>query len=335
MTMETINAKKDVLNNIILRAEEIQRKCEDIIVPAAAIKMTDEEKVLIDGQPFEISDWALNQFGNKFGNCGGYLLQCREENASALTAYNANYWLNRRVEAEREMAEKGRKVPRTMIRGYGDRIRAVVSDRYAVCDAPTVLNSLVDFLPEKQWNILGSYLTEERMHLRFVSNEKMKVANDTVFPAVFVDSSDVGRCALDVQFGFYRLVCTNGLVVPAIHMKYHQRHIGISIPKFVAKLEESIALMPAMIEDAEDMIQIASEKVINLNDEEEVEAIVKELRARGKLSKADAENVVKYSAIRYPHTRWGLVNGMTEYAQQKTLEERILMEQAAGFMLAA
>ena len=46
------------------------------------------------------------------------------------------------------------------------------------------------------------------------------------------------------------------------------------------------------------------------------------------------ETFVELMEVKYAPTRWGLINGITEIAQDFTLETRLQLEEIAGEMLA-
>ena len=156
-----------------------------------------------------------------------------------------------------------------------------------------------------------------------------------LFPAIFIDSSDVGRSALRIMFGIFRVACTNGLIIPAICTKIHQRHIGINKEDLLGIVAESIKNIPVMMDNAQELIWYAAEKKINMVTPDDLGIIAKELKDLASVSEEESSQIIRIVREKYWTSQWGLVNGITEFAQSKTLERRIELEEAAGKLLAA
>ena len=88
-----------------------------------------------------------------------------------------------------------------------------------------------------------------------------------------------------------------------------------------------------MISRSERIIKTAAADKINLKDEKVFEKMVNDIRRLSKVSEDDAKKVLELSKERYGTTRWGIVNAMTEVAQQFELDERIRIENAAGRLI--
>lgn len=324
---ERLNLSEKI-GSVINYADSIQEDCRDFMISHIGrnLWMNGSAELCFAADGYNVlplSEWALTQLGIKTGIPGNYLSKCINSGYPSLAANNVNTWL------------KPKDNSKAFIRTYKNTIRGILSDRYTAFDAPEILNVLADNIPESNWDIRGSYISEERMHLRFTLSDKINIDGDSLFPAIFVDSSDVGRCALKVRFGIYRLACTNGLIIPSIETMYHQRHVGIQVTELESAVISSMKRIPEFIEKSEDLVEYAKNKKIKMLEKEDVEAVLKELRLKAKLSEDDAQKVIKITKEKYSATQWGLVNGLTEFARDCTLDTRVELEKAAGILLAA
>ena len=68
---------------------------------------------------------------------------------------------------------------------------------------------------------------------------------------------------------------------------------------------------------------------------EDIEELLEDIKETTKLSDEAATKVIEYMVQKYDKTQWGLINGITEVAQEFTLERRIELETLAGNMLVA
>lgn len=321
---ERLNDYRISFNEIDKMAKDIQSECEDFVVSnmAANLRMSDTGNLQFMSEDRPLSDWALGQVGIKLGIPASYLRKCFVNGFAALGAQNVNAWLKTK--------EKGT----VFIRGHKNGIRGFLSGRYTACDAPDILEMTYNTIPyiDREWDIVSHFMTEERMHVRLVNENKMNINSEELFPAIFIDSSDVGRCALHVHFGIYKKACRNGLVIPKIGLFYHQRHIGIDRTDLYLQYSASIASLPDVVENAEDIIGMAIDKKI-VYTQEEITNLLHEIRVKAKITEDEAEKVINTAIETYDHNRWGLANALSEYAQEKDLERRLEIEKAAGMLL--
>jgi len=93
-------------------------------------------------------------------------------------------------------------------------------------------------------------------------------------------------------------------------------------------------MIPELISRSESIIKSAQGEKLNLNDEKVFEKMVNDIRRLSRVSEEDAKKVIDLAKIRYGMTRWGIVNSMTEIAQNFELDERLRIENAAGRLIA-
>lgn len=274
------------------------------------------------------SSWALSQLSVKLGMPSGYAEKCIERGHADLAANNVNTWL---------MEQNGSKRKKTtdyLIRTYKDHINAVLSSNYTAFDAPQILDVVKKTINVDDYHIVGSYISDERLHLRMIRDEMLNVDGEDLYPGIFIDSSDVGRTAFHISFGIWKKVCTNGLCISKIGgVLYHQRHVGITPIEVETEMVSRIKKIPELIVRSENVIKSARNDKIDLKDEKVFEKILNDIRRVSKVSDEEARRVIELSQEKYSATRWGIVNAMTEIAQNYELDERIRIENAAGHLM--
>ena len=145
---------------------------------------------------------------------------------------------------------------------------------------------------------------------------------------------------MTVKFGIYKQVCTNGLVIArAGGTLFEQKHIGISTDDFYEGLVASLKNIDVLSEHAVEWVKRAKERYnhwsVDTEHPEDIEEFVSYIRQQTNLSNESAGKVIDLMQNRYGDTRWGLINGITEVAQDFTLERRLELERIAGNLLAA
>lgn len=329
---ELVNTSKLTFNDLFANAENIQKDCFDYGVSNAGINSYLSEMgeyVFTDDfgvkHYMPLQPWGQNCLCEKIGVPPAFLDKCYAHGFNELSADIVNSFLGEKTKTD------------FFVRSYQNRVRGILSKRYSPCDAPDILDGLLgDIIDEKEWNIKGHFFNEERLHVRFVKEEPLNVDNEVLFPALVINSSDVGRCSLNVAFYIYRLACTNGLLVPEITSIRRQVHLGIKKDRFFEDVRHDMANMKIMIANAEELINLARAKKVKMTTPEEIDALLAELHSKAKLDKDESKAVLQFLTDgKYEMTRWGLVNSITEYARDQTLETRLNLERSAGLLLKA
>ena len=333
---EVLSLEDTTMGKLFNAALGISEKCEDFFVTGDSdhIQLCESGRHITytpvegDKRTSEISRYALSQLGSKIGVPANYLIKCVEKGKPELAQHNINSWLEDR---EGEM----------FFREYDGRIRGVLSDHYAVCDTPEVIQVLSDNLDLNDFKIKGFFLSEERFHLRMAQKTKMNVAGEDLFAGLTIDSSDVGRSTLTVQFLVFKQVCTNGLIVSRGRTQlFKQKHIGITAEAFAEGLSHSIELFPDITALVEKSINKTRDMPLlydfNYQSEEDLADLVDHIRKDTTLLAPQANRVIDIMrSEKYELNRWGYINALTEVAQELTLEKRLGIEQYAGRLLAA
>lgn len=320
--------KGNTLSSLIERSDEIQAQCTDYLVSKANInnfRFNENAGITFkcdEGiQNLALSHYSLSQLGTKIGVPSRYLEKCVASGRIELAQDNVNSWLE---DYDKDL----------FVRAYGGRARGILSSRYSVCDTPDILRVVDDAVDLSTYKVKGSFLNEERFHVRLVSKEMLPIENEDLFTGLFIDSSDVGRNILTVKFGIYKQVCTNGLIIcKSGGSLFEQKHIGISADEFHEGLVASLKNVDILTENAIEWIEYAREKKAFSLDE--TEEFIAKIRHQTNLSEDNANKVIDLMRTRYENSKWGLINSITEVAQDFTLERRLELERIAGNLLVA
>lgn len=321
---------KQSLNTVIESAAKIHAARCDSIEPLGCIEVLPSKTMCLPalGKSMPVSDWALSQVCGKLGLPSLYIDRCFSRNAGVLGSANINYWIRRR-------AQEAERPPQVFVRTHDGTVDGFLSTRYTPFDSDRILDVLsceMGKTLERDYTLRGSYISDERLHLRFVENGKI-FPGDDLFGAVFIDSSDVGRKMLSISYGIWKQVCTNGLIIcQGGGTLFMQRHISITAEEFADGLRKAVASIPEIRQQAIDAIAAAKGSKVNFSD---VDKLAEMIRKRIDVDRKTADNVIRLAMTRYDTSKWGLVNAITEQAQAFTLDERIRLERAAGQLLAA
>ena len=332
---EVIDTRPKTLNKLIEKAHEIESRSNDYMVrhasshnirfnERAGITFISEDQCIRD---FPISRYALGQLSSKIGVPVRYLDKCIQSGRIDLAQDNVNSWLE---DYNKDL----------FIREFSGGIRGVLSNKYSVCDSHEILEAVDDAVDLSKYKVKGSFLNEERLHVRLIGKEMLPVDGEDLFAGLFLDSSDVGRNILTVKFGIYKQVCTNGLVIArAGGTLFEQKHIGITAEEFHDGLVKSLQNVDLLTDHAVEWVQRAKNRYnhwsVETEHPEDIEAFVAYIRQQTNLSDDSAHKVISLMQTKYEDTRWGLINGITEVAQDFTLERRLELERIAGSMLVA
>lgn len=338
---EVLNTNNTLFEDIYAEAIEISNSCIDYFVKSkpddgyttegvfslsfnenGVLKVTTEDSHYVTHHT-GISHYALSQLATKLGIPMRYVDNCIQKKMYGLVEDNFHSWLdyyNRKL----------------FIRQYKDSIRGILTDKYSCLDTEDILCVLDDYLDMDKYTIKGRFLNEERLHLRFVSNEKLPVPNEDLFAGIFIDSSDIGRSVLSVNFGIYKQVCTNGLIVAKNKgVLFQQKHIGITPDEFKKGFIAAISKVDVLAENAVELVKECKGKKISLSSQQEIDDFIKRIKDTTSISQTAAMKVIDLMQNRYGRTKWGMINGLTEVAQDYTLERRIELEKIAGNILIA
>lgn len=315
-TVEMLNTSEDFAK-LFKKAKEIQSKCSDHLVRANDVRMGKNLKLNFENHSIPMSDLAAGHLCGKLKVPSRYFNRLVDEGFNDLAAENINCWLE---DNPKEL----------FLREYEGRIRGVLSGSYSVYDAPEILNTVAEVFEPSNFKLKGSFINEERLHLRLIENEMMNVEGEDLFAGISLDSSDVGRSGLQVRFFVWKQVCTNGMVIAQSAANlFRQKHIGITHDDFAAGLTEGLETFYSLKDKIADQITATSKIPVK----EDIEELLEDIKKATNLPDESATEVIEFMVQKYDRTQWGLINGITEVAQKYPLERRIELETIAGNML--
>jgi len=306
------------------KADAIQKKCVDFTVKSPNLNSNYGTDLMLSFKPegdsqrkLQMSDHAFSQLCAKLGVPVRYMRKCLDEGEVGLVSDNVNAWL--------EKFDKP-----LFVRAYEDRVRGILSDKFSVLDTPDVLDVLSDTL-QNDYRVKGMFMNEERFHARLLQNEMMNIAGEDLFAGLQVDTSDVGRSILIIKFMVYKQVCTNGLTISkGSGILFEQKHIGITADDFRKGLKDSLDRVPDLVAGVTSAIEESKKGKFT---QEMVTNAINHMREQLTMTEDAGNKIINLMDERYGRSRWGLINGITEVAQQFTLERRIELEKYAGNLL--
>lgn len=338
------------------KSEDIQSKCSDTLLRNVSLNslavycMSHSTKIRTKyrndkSEPLrekEFSEYAFSQFCAKMGVPAQYIFKCLKMGYDELAEQNLNTWID---------DYKGS----LFLREYENKVRGVLTARYSPFDTPQILDVLNDTTRGLNLKVKGFFMNEERFHARLIQSEPMSVGGEDLFGGIVIDSSDVGRSALTVNFFIYKQICTNGLCISKGNGNlFHQKHLNICTDDFREELSASIKLIPELIKEYEDIIcatrrsksivtvgstDLSNIIIDSLDNREDrnrkVQELIDRLKAKTKLQDEGVEKVLRVADAKYSFNNWGIINAITEVAQDYTLEKRIELEKTAANMLKA
>ena len=132
-------------------------------------------------------------------------------------------------------------------------------------------------------------------------------------------------------------MCTNGLIVPKkFGVLFHQVHRGITTEAFQSNLKEALDLVEPIVAKVAESIQNTATVSLEeaFKDEDSLKALIESVKNTTNLSDESTGKVIQLMQDgTYSKNRWGLINSITQVAQNFTLDRRIELERIAGGML--
>lgn len=312
------------LSDVVRTAQDIQDNCIDLDENYSdyVYHSRDLGRLTIIGKyydpTFTMTKHSLSQLCAKIGMNKTYYNTCYDKGALELLDYNMTYWL---VNYNKPL----------LFRTYKNYLRGVLSSKFTTFDAPEILGVIND-IPNftSNFDLKGSFISPERLHLRFIQDRRL-FSDDDLFGGFTIDSSDVGRNALEIKFFIYKQVCTNGLCLPQFNgFSYRRKHIGLNNMNFKEHFVEAMNEVTNICDNVKDLILKAKNTRLSLYDDTKKDRL-KELTT---LSENDFnDKLMPLISDVYGVSAWGVTNAITQVAQDFTLERRLELEKRAGIIL--
>jgi len=312
------------MNNLLEQSRELSRTWKNHIVDNSdKIRFSLDRDLRFHYETAErekkeadITQFAFSQLCTRIGVPGKYIDKCYKSGKEDLALQNFRAWAD---EMNGNM----------LVRENKGVVRAVLSDSYAPFDSYRVLRSIKYTADLKRFQPTQVFLSEDRLVVRFVDFHKLPITDGSpLYVGFAVSSSDVGRGSLSIRMFLYRSVCTNGLLVSSGNgTLYRQSHVG-------EKMTES--KMQVFQRAFNNIDVVVDEMVHSINQcrkhalkDFEMQILVEKAKRELKLSKEKSE-MFEGLVGSYEPTKWGVINSVTELAQEFSLERRLEMEEWAG-----
>lgn len=264
----------------------------------------------------DISEFAFSQLCTRLGVPASYVKKCFDNGKVNLALDNFQAWAG---DCDKNM----------LIREHNGVARAVLSDSYAPFDSYQVLRAL-NYTVSERFKPSQVFLSEDRLNIRFVDYEPLATNDGSqIFPGFTVSSSDVGRGSLSVKFFLYRYACQNGLVVSSMGgTLFRQSHIGASMSESkIAVFNRAFMDLQTLSERSNELIKVNRDKHLK---DFELQMYLSKARSELKLSEKSMDKLTMLIGGKYEMNTWGVINSVTELAQDFTLDTRIALESWAG-----
>lgn len=327
---------EEVMAQLMDEAARIRDQQKDYVVQGVGYSDSNSLVFHHDGQQkvMDVTEFAFSQYCSKIG--------------MPLSFYNR---LNEAKSAElRDMAltninmlakHHGKKM---LLRTNDDVVRGVLSNKYTAFDTHSILEILDDemrgngLINPKDLIIRGHVNNPDIFHMRMTSATPIKASGveDGIYTGLSIDTSNVGKSKIAVNFLLYRKVCSNGMVVAYFNKNlFSQKHMNISAGEIAEGLRYSFMIYPQIAKKAEEMIVNASSKNIAKELLEYTSNDFRKETIKNKLNVSDQDMEVITTILRerYPATVWGYTNAITEFSKTKDFERRIELERLAGDIL--
>lgn len=329
--------KRLSLEDIAEMTMDIQEACWDIIVPAGGWKEIDfkatpticigplDRNLFSLGTTANLTPTSSSQIYQRYGLTNSYAHKCLEQGHPDLLELNINTWMH-------EDTSGGR----VRMIAIGDRCipvgRAVLSPQYIPYDSDEIVRDMGNHA-----ELCGKFfpcaysIDMERMHIRFVSNDKLDVHGENLRMGIMCDSSDVGLMAVTLRMFVQDMSQGTAIVLPSGGFTYRQIHRGTSHEGFRDDIDNILSSIPKMKDAVRVAVEASKSKSLwfKLFDEEDIERFAKANNLSKKLMGKTIE-ILKSLKYGNQNSVWAFINSLTEAAQTLSLEERLEAEKKAG-----
>lgn len=267
---------------------------------------------------------CLRQIAERIKVPHSYIERMAQE-APVLMAQNLNHWFQATPE-------------KRMLRTYAEKdntgiARAFLSHRYRPLDNEDLLCAILPQMEKAGCEILSSEVTTKRLYVQArtkkIEGEIKK--GDVVQAGVVISNSEVGAGSIRVEPMLYRLVCTNGMILPTALKKHHIGRQGdgdwdsgdafevfsdktrqLDDKAFWAKVTDVLtdSLTQMRFDDNVKRMQAAA-KVDTGEPIKAVELITKKFG----LFKPEVDTVLRHLTLGGDLSQWGLANAVTRTAE--------------------
>lgn len=241
------------------------------------------------------------------------------QESTTLLADNVNTWL----------AGNGKR--KFFIRGMGNDIRAILSDRYRVIDHLDVLMCALNELQGKA-EVENSHLSETNLFLKFKCSDlkaHIRGVDDEIIGGILLANSETGHGAVSAKPRIFRVLCLNGMVMESLATR--QIHLGsggasldddkvfLDIRASIRGIFEQFGTVVNQLKNTTDVM--VKDPTLTINN------VIREYG----LSDKQKENILVSFGVEKDKTQYGIANAVTRAAQdEEKFENELELERLGG-----
>lgn len=238
---------------------------------------------------------------------------------TSLLAENVNAWL---------AGDGDRKF---FIRGMGNDIRAVLSDRYRVIDHLDVLMCALNELQGKA-EVEDAHLSDMNLFLKFKCPDlkaQIRGVDDEIVGGILLGNSETGHGAVSAKPRIFRVLCLNGMVMESLATRrIHLGSGGTSLDddKVFLDIRASIRGIFEQFGTVVDQLKNTTDVMVK----DPTLTINNVIREYG-LSEQQKENILVSFGAEKDKTQYGIANAVTRAAQdEENFEGGLELEKLGG-----
>jgi hypothetical protein len=228
-------------------------------------------------------------------------------------------------------------------------VRAILSGRYGDMKDLAVAEIIDQHLPNMDgYKVLRGAVTEDLFSVTLIGVDPIHRNGDSYYPIHRIHNSETGAKSFEVTSGICKGACSNGIIFAfKKDMRFRIRHLGSKMSENVeVALTAALTGQSSWADRVAPAISRASEIVIDLTDKAVETKTIKRLRDFGLTKKFVVESLTLAQCLpseiygqEFTHgpqvSLWGVVNAMTQLAQEMDELSRYEVEAAAGAILLA
>jgi len=341
--VQTLNEQQSQKYDVVMSTN----KMTAVVEPEAKyeneeeIKVPKEVKLLLElpddkgMKSYGLTQHAHKQLAEKCGIPTRYYDRMQNANKLDLITENVNNWIQ--------------STDRRMVRIMGDRVRAIVSDRYFRLDnyivATETFNKMKEHGMDFKKDVQACHLSDTKMYIRVVipfMQDEIKVG-DIVKQGLIISNSEVGAGAFKAEPFLWRLACLNGMIA---NHSMARIHLGSKMNPGVQDMdifsEETRDLeLETVLSQIKDIIENTFDQdffyrwtdILRRNTEIDLGSPTEAIDNFTKLysMKHAKEDLLDRLVKEGDSSQYGLVNAITSYAKdQGSYDRQIELERIAG-----
>ncbi|MCB2168154.1 MAG: DUF945 domain-containing protein [Deltaproteobacteria bacterium] len=302
------------LENVIDQVHQISANHYDETIPLQEMEFDSLNQMWVAGKQVEVVPSAQRLLSNRLRVPFSYLSRC----PANLQAENLNYWIE----------QEAKKRETFFCRFDGSDLRGVFSQRYTVLDNMEILSAMLEhgFSPgqEVQYSLDRNMMVVKVPEWNGAFNVAVK---DRLVPGIAFSNSEVGLLCFSVEAFFWRLVCSNGLILAVSAGRSRFKHIS---RKAFERFPETVA---QVIEDSgrrRDQFALSNQTTVT-----SPLATIDAFNRRFGIGKKEADAVKLAWEAEPANTMFSVINAYTRAARRPdlTAEEAYRLEKTGGLIL--